>query len=263
MKFIMKQRLVVWVFLSLICPALKAGTTCKPIKMTPQLYNQSSYTALSVQKKLTQSDAQVALLARVGTNLEKYGLRYSHVGFVIKDYPGAPGKWTVLHLLNECGTTSSSIYAQGLMNFFMDDLVSMDYQLVIPDLPTQRKLHALLLTDRVKQLHNKRYSLIAYPYSTRYQNSNQWVLEVLASALTNKPSPSRAAVQHYLLKTGYKPTVIKIDPFARLGASMFNSTVSFADHPVREQQTNQFSTVTVVSIVNYLKQQHLIQKIIN
>ncbi len=34
-----------------------------------------------------------------------------------------------------------------------------------------------------KALHETRYNVVAYPFATDYQNSNQWVLEVLAAAM--------------------------------------------------------------------------------
>ncbi|WP_419418742.1 DUF2145 domain-containing protein [Legionella sp. D16C41] len=262
MKFLMLPRLFWCLLLFIVCPAMEAGTSCKKISVKPELYIQATRIALEAQNKLNKSHAQVALIARVGTNLEKYGLHYSHVGFVIKDYPNAVGKWTVLHLLNECGTAYSSLYAQGLMNFFLDNLYSMDYQIIIPDFDTQKKLNNILLTNKIKKLHSKYYSVLAYPYSTMYQNSNQWILEVLAASLQNKAVDSRRNLQKYLLKTGYKPTVIKLSPVTKLGASMFNTSVAFNDHPSHELLTNQFSTVTVESIVNYLKQHKIIQKII-
>src|SRR5262249_4160522 len=121
----MKSKIVLGLSLILFLPALRAGTTCEQVSNQPELYINASRMAIEAQKKLDKLDAQVVLIARVGADLRKYGLRYSHVGFAVKKYPGMPGKWTIVHLLNGCNTSTSRIYAQGLMNFFMDDLYSL------------------------------------------------------------------------------------------------------------------------------------------
>lgn len=237
-----------------LCPVLFAGTSCERITPSPLLYVNASRQALDVQKKLNRLQANVVLIARAGTNLSKYSLRYSHVGFAVKNYPGMPGQWTILHLLNECGTSYSSLYAQGIMNFFMDNLYTQDYQLIEPDFATQSRLLQALSPTKIKQLHNKNYSIIAYPFSNKYQNSNQWVLEVLAASINPEKTPTQHAAQIYLHKTGYKPTVIRVDPLSKLGATLFNH-IAFDDHPGSENRLNQFSAVTVISITNYLKKQ--------
>ncbi|KGP62891.1 hypothetical protein EP47_07765 [Legionella norrlandica] len=241
----------------------QAGTTCTQNQFKPELFINASRSALAIQKDLNRSAATVALIARVGSNLQKYGLHYSHIGFAVKNYPGRPGQWTVLHLLNECGTTNSSLYAQGLMNFFMDNLYSMDYQIMIPDTATQNKVKTMLMPDTVKQMHNSHYNMIAYPFSAKYQNSNQWILEVIAISLNPNTPHSHTAAQHYLLKTGYRPSLIHINPMEKIGASMFNKHIAFDDHPFAEQKSHNFSTVTVISIENYLKKRNVLQKIIN
>lgn len=50
--------------------------------------------ARKVADKLDDSGAQVALVARVGQDLSKYKLRFSHLGFVVRNHPD--GKWSVV-----------------------------------------------------------------------------------------------------------------------------------------------------------------------
>ena len=223
------------------------------------VYINASNKALEVQQKLNKLNPEVALIARVGSDLRQYGLHYSHLAFVVKNYPGAPGKWTFIHLLNQCNTPYSAIYKQGLMNFFLDDLYSLDYQITIPNHETQIKLYQALQAKRLHSLHNKQYSMLAYPFSTKYQNSNQWILEVIAKALSPNTISSRKSAQRYLLKTGYKPSIIKIGGLSKIGASLFNKHIQFDDHPIEEQRSNQFSTISVISVVNYLRNHDVIK----
>lgn len=255
MKTLSKIIICLLIFL---CHMVMAGTQCQQPTYQPKQFVIAGNKALEVHQTLNALNPQVALIARVGMDLHRYGLHYSHVGFVVRDYPGKPGKWTVIHLLNECGTNHSSIYAQGLMNFFMDDIQSPDYQITIPKPALQQKLYAQLKADKIYRYHNKRYNMLAYPFSTKYQNSNQWVLEVIAAANYPKTSQSRHGVQKILRKTGYKPTPIRLGVLTKLGASMFHHNIKFDDHPSRENLQHRYTTVTVRSIIEYLQLKHLI-----
>lgn len=239
--------------------AAYAGTACKSHTASADEFYKASRTALSVAKKLDQSGANVALLARVGSDLSRYGLHYSHVAFVVKNYPGRLGKWTVIHLLNECNKPTSSLYAQGLMNFFMDNLYSQAYQITIPDEPLQVRLAQSLKPAVVERLHGNQYSMIAYPYSSLYQNSNQWVLEMLADADKPTPRHTRQSAQDFLRRTGYRPSIIAIDPLARFGASLTNAAIRFNDHPDTENRSRHYAIVSVDSVVAYLQRRGHVQ----
>ena len=252
----LNTKLLIGLLLSITARIGLAGNACEHTQIKPQLFLNASKKALEMQQQLNRLNPKVALIARVGSDLKQYGLYYSHVGFVVKNYPGKKGKWTIVHLLNQCDLPKSSIYKQGLMNFFMDDLYTFDYQITIPTEATQEKLYQTLVSQQKQSLHNSSYSMIAYPFSTKYQNSNQWVLEVIASSLNPQSTYSRKAAQAYLRKTHYQASIIKIDGFSKLGASLFSSHVRFDDHPLEEQRRNKISTVTVFSVVDYLRKQH-------
>lgn len=246
-------KILIALLISLNCPALMAGQNCRQQNISPQTFIKASQTAIRIQSELNHLNPRVAIIARAGTDLSKYGMRYSHVAFVVKEYQGRPNQWTVLHLLNQCGTEQSSIYSQGLMNFFLDNLYKMDYQIMIPNQALQKKLFENLHGRNIKRLHQKHYSMLASPYSQRYQNSNQWVLEMLADSLNPNPGHSRYTAQKYLRKTGYRPAVIRVDAIERLGVNLFKSNIKFDDHSRQEQQYNKYYTVSVESIYRYLK----------
>ena len=86
--------------------------------------------AQQTRDALDASGAEVGLIARVGQDLSKYHLRYSHFGIVWRDNPA--GRWMVTHELNSCGSASSSIYNEGLGNFFLDDMFAYETLVVIP-----------------------------------------------------------------------------------------------------------------------------------
>ena len=93
--------------------------------------------------------------------------------------------------------------------------------------------------------------MIAYPFSTKYQNSNQWVLEFLAAAQAGG-AVTRESAQEYLKDGGYIPDLVWISGFKRFGASLFRANVRFDDHPDAESENGRYSFVSVRSILRYL-----------
>lgn len=226
---------------------------CHASEYAPSIIDQASDRALSLQEHLRKMRAKVVLLARVGSDLSSYHIHYSHVAFAVYHFQRKIPKWTVIHLLNLCGSSQSAIYEQGLMNFFLDDVHNFDYQISVPSVDLQDKILKVLHSQLREKLHNPNYSLIAYPFSTKMQNSNQWILEVVTAALFSLQN--RAEVQLALMHTHFRPQLIHVNALKRLGAQLFKDNIYFSDHPISERRTNQFSVVSVASIISYLKAQ--------
>lgn len=243
--------LVLIVCLSISIHAI-AGTACSDKPQTPETVRTALELALKTKKALDASGAQVALIARVGVDLSKYNLRYSHLGFVWRDHP--EGRWLLIHELNECGTASSALFNEGLGNFFLDDLFAYETMVMIPSAATQERIVALLAAGRVTSFHDAHYNMVAFPFSTQYQNSNQWALETLASAFSiENPIRTREQAQAWLKLSGYAPTTLEIPTLTRLGARMFKANVAFDDHPMDRRMAGHIDTVTVESVDRFLK----------
>lgn len=187
---------------------LQAGQVCEDKPPSAEGVVQAFRAAYRLHIRLEQQSPQVALVARVGQDLSKYGLRYSHIAFVHKD--AGSGMWRVKHLLNACGTAESALWEEGLANFFLDDPFTYDALLLVPSPALQERLQ-IALRDRqgLHRLHQARYNMLSYPFSTRYQNSNQWVLEVLAAAVaapSELAQAERKTAQDWLQRTQYQPS---------------------------------------------------------
>ena len=219
---------------------------------------------------LDESQASVALVARAGQDLRQYHLRYSHLGIAQKD---AQGRWIIMHELNECGTAKSGLFNEGLANFFMDDPFQYESLILIPQTQLQEKILATLNSPIAKNLHFSQYNMLAFPFSTQYQNSNQWVLEVLATALSRQLSNEnnantineRIKAQAWLQTNQYQPDTIALSTFTRLGARLFKANISFDDHPFGRRMAGKIDTVTVESVARFMQKQDILltQKIIN
>ena len=229
-----------------ITPA-EAGRSCEQRAPTAEVLSKSLDLAVKTRSALDATGAEVALVARVGRDLSKYGLRFSHFGVAWRDHPD--GRWSVVHKLNECESSRSAIYAEGLGNFFSDDLFAYEAWVLVPREEIQRRLARTLARDSGVAFHRPIYSLVSYPFSTKYQNSNAWALELLASALDEGDTVTDgASAQTWLKANGYEPTRFPLGPLTRLGGRVFRANIAFDDHPPSLRWTNRIDTVTVESV---------------
>jgi hypothetical protein len=191
-----------------------------------------------IKAELEQSGQSLALIARSGLDLSRFGVRYSHAGLSLKASANTP--WSVRQLYYACDEKKPRLYDQGLSGFVLGlDAPDLGYVSVV-FVPPERALaleHAALDNRQALQLLGADYSANAYPFSERYQNCNQWVMELLASAwgapttdLDDAQSP-RAQAQRWLLAQGYEPSAIAVGsrPLMWLGA--FIPWIHGDDHP--------------------------------
>ena len=100
------------------------------------------------------------------------------------------------------------------------------------------------------------WSMVAWPWATRYQQSNQWALETLALAM--EPSATdRARAQSWLQFKGYVPTTLRIDAMKRLGARVGSAHIAFDDHPNAQRFADRIDTVTVDSVFRFVQSARL------
>ena len=239
--------------LGAMAPAAMAGQSCEQRPVTAAQLSHALSLAERVHARLAAHDTDIAILARVGSDVSAYGLRWTHAGLVYR-VDGAQG-WRVLHKLNYCGRDSADLYRQGLANFFLDDPEEWRAWLLIPGADLQRQIAAALRTGAAQALNEPRYSMIAYPFALRFQNSNQWLLELLAVAADPSQAADRSSAQRWLRRTGYEPGSVAITPFKRFGASVARPNISFNDHPLADRLQGSYKLVTVESLEQYLRGQ--------
>lgn len=228
-----------------------AGRQCEVKKTSAQAFVNGIKLAEKTHNLLEVSNAQVALIARVGQDLSAHGLRYSHLGYVWRDHP--KGRWMVVHELNQCGTARSALYDQGLANFFLDDLFAYEAMILIPAPQSQVRLAAMLRSGASTRMHHARYNMLAYAFSTEYQNSNQWVLEAYAASDSDMQVDHRGRAQAWLRAAGYRPGTVQVSAGQRLGARLFSANIAFDDHPFARRAAGRIDTVTVESVMHFVR----------
>lgn len=239
--------------------AAHAGRSCADKPPAVDAIARSMALAEHTAKALDRSGAQVVVLARMGQNLSEYNIRYSHLGLAYRD---GSNKWRVVHKLNQCGSAYAAVYRQGLGEFFLDDLYQYEAAVVIPKPEVQAKLLPMLKDNaRVAQLNTPAYSMVAYPWATTYQQSNQWAIETFA--MTQEPAAqarllyTRADAQAWLQLQGYQPTTLRISALKRLGGRMTAANIAFDDHPNEKRFSDRIETVTVDSVFAWLNRSGL------
>jgi hypothetical protein len=187
-----------------------------------------------IKTELETSGAQLALVARSGLDLSRFGLRYSHAGFSLKASPNTP--WSVRQLYYACDEGRPRIFDQGLSGFLLGtDDPSIGYVSVVlmPAAEASEVEQAALDNARALRLLNTTYSANAYAWGLKYQNCNQWVVEMLATAWgriddTDQP---RALAQRWLAEHDYAPTRVEVGNRALIWASAFVPWLHSDDHP--------------------------------
>ena len=251
----MKLRLRFVLALAIVAGAnvAEAGRSCEQRAPDALDVQRAMTLAEHTARRLDETGAQVVVLGRIGQDLSKYGQRYSHMGLAYRD-----GKvWRVAHKLNQCGSAQAAIYRQGLGEFFLDDLFDYQAGIVVLSPAVQAKLLPVLVDNRrLAQLHTPAYSMVAYPWATAYQQSNQWALETLA--MTQDPAATtRPRAQAWLKLEGYEPSTLHLTALTRLGARMTAANVAFDDHPNDKRFSDRIETVTVDSVFAWLQRSGL------
>ena len=241
-----------------LCQPAHAGRSCDVRPPTPQAVQRGLDLAQRTADALDASGADVVVLARAGQDLSKHGLRWSHIAFAYRDAGDAgDGRWRIVHKLNLCGAASADVYRQGLGEFFLDDPFEYRAAFVVLTPAAQALLKPLLVDNgRVAQLNEPAYNMLAYPWSQRYQQSNQWALETLA--LGHEPAAlNRERAQAWLRLHGYEPTVLHIDALTRLGARLTRANIAFDDHPNDKRFSDRIETVSADSVFDWLQRSGL------
>lgn len=189
-----------------------------------------------LREELAGAGDSVALVSRSGLDLSRFGIRYSHAALAWRSEEGV---WSARQLYYACDESRPRIFDQGLAGFAMGtDDPKVGY-LSIVRLPPESALAlrpALLDRPRVQHMLAAQYSASAYAYGTRYQNCNQWVMEMLAAGWGDLADGDdlRERAQAWLRGQRYAPQPVDVDSRLLMLASYFVPLVHLSDHPEQD-----------------------------
>ena len=211
-----------------------------------------------VREELAASGQQVALIARSGLDLRRVDERYSHEGVAIKDSDGKP--WSVRELYYSCEDHEPRIFDEGFTGFVTGtDDPGLGY-ISLVFLPSGRA--EPLRTTAVDKHHalgvlGASYSANAYPFSTRHQNCNQWVMELLADAWgagdAETDADARTRAQAWMRAQGYLPTVFTVSAHPMTWLADVVPWLANDDHPPEEIAHNRYNVSMPQSIETFVQ----------
>jgi len=212
-----------------------------PTELTAEQKDRLLRFAAVIKNELDRSGAALALVARSGLDLRRFGLRYSHAGVSLKASPNTP--WSVRQLYYACDEQRPRLFDQGLSGFlFGTDDPSIGYvsAVLVPAPEADALARSALDNTRALRLLSATYSANAYAWGLTYQNCNQWVIELLAAAWDTAPvaadadadtAAARGRAQRWLAAHGYAPTRIEVGNRLLMWAGAVVPWLHDADHP--------------------------------
>lgn len=224
----------------------------------------------TVQDALAATGASAVLISRSGLDLSRFRIRYSHTAIAWKrggdgenDGQGGneSGAWSARQLYYACDEGHPRLYDQGLAGFVMGiDDAALGYVSIVALTPeaAQALRSAALDTSRALHLLAARYSANAYPFSLRYQNCNQWVMELLAVAWGALPDGDglRQRAQQWLREAPYKPEPVDVGSHALIFASNFVPLLHLDDHPKEDIYALKLHVSLPVNVEAFVRGQH-------
>jgi hypothetical protein len=220
-----------------------------------------------IKAELERSATVAALVARSGLNLGWLGQRYSHAGFALRSSPAGP--WAVRQLYYACDDRQPRLFDQGMPAFLMgtdDPALGYVSVLLLPAEDSAQIEPMALDSRRALQLLGPSYSANAHAFSAKYQNCNQWVIEMLALAWgagvdgaagsgDDLPADApRTAAQTWLRGAGYEPTVFALGWRPLTALTAFSPYLHRDDHPDEDLARAQFRVSMPAAIEAFVHQ---------
>lgn len=209
--------------------------------------------AIKLFTYLEENAQQMAIVSRAGSDLSENKFKFpkeqtfSHAGIAWKSTED--GKWRFKHLLNVCAGDEGKIFVQSLATFFTDEPFYYDVKVAVPSLELQEKTVAVLESNLANKMLNSNYSSIANPFNTEFQNSNMWVLTILATAQGG--TNTRMDAQEFYKNNGFTPSKVKVGRWKGLFAG-FIANATLDDHTRKEKKKKWYNFVSAASLYDYI-----------
>lgn len=247
-------------------------------------------------QQFNKANANVVLLGNVGKDVSEQAFKnpehfydntnhshkYMHTGLAYKD--PVTSEWKVIHLLNEygpCGKITNKSYISNgkLRNFYTNPHFKMDILYKIPSKALQDKILQTIVDS--PNLHNPNYNGIANPQAIgkeriNRQNSNQFILNILATAKKDSPDCQSAIRMHEMKEDfkkigfmqrdmyqaqicanalGYRPSLVvasKLQSFEAAIDPGIVPEITTSDHSLKSKFNSEYPFASAASIFSFL-----------
>ncbi len=222
---------------------------------------QAAAFSKQVERDLAAKGARIAIVFRTGRPRSELpdGISYTHGAFwnfvpINLDDGREINGYAVYNLYHGDGKTlakdKSYLHQDFPLDFVAPTAVD-DMAVIIPSPEMQRRIMEVMASPTYKALHIEPYSLVSNPHDIKYQNCNEFMLDVIAAAAwhTNDMKQIKAN-----LKQHFKPTEVKTNLIERLLGPIADSRLKTDD------QRGPIMTVTYESMATFMKDNGLLQE---
>lgn len=217
--------------------------------------------AKRVEKYAASQGARVFVLSRLGTPRSEMpkGVAYTHVGLAvyseIQTENGEKIKgYAIYNLYQDTNRPEVSNLAIDYPVDFFAGAVELSSGMLIPVPKLQRKLLNQLEKGSQYKLHNAQYSIVSNPYTTRFQNCTEHLLDVLFASIYDTDSIAQIKANQ---RAYFVAKRIKLSPFKRLLAPIFEQSIDLSDHGKRIKVAT-FTTIARFMLDNQLAENYAV-----
>ncbi|MBR9825618.1 MAG: DUF2145 domain-containing protein [Alphaproteobacteria bacterium] len=232
-------------------PTAEAGSGAEPI--TPFAIEDSADFAKQIERDLAAQGTRLALVFRSGRPREDLpdGIAYTHGAFWIyaeaQTVDGETHRGYAVHNLYHFAEDRRQSYlAQDWpINFVQGDVVG-EVGVIIPTPELQRRILMLFASGAYRELHHPDYSLISHPHDLRYQNCNEYMLDVIAAAIWETTDRERLKRN---LDAHFEPARLRTSLLERMFGPSVDDRIRLEDHSGTIRTTT-FSAIADFMIEN-------------
>jgi hypothetical protein len=187
-----------------------------------------------IEQELAARGARVAIVFRSGRAREDLpdGVRYTHGAFWVhsavatQDGRNLSG-YSVHNLYHgTADPTRSSLVQDWPLNFTFGDAIG-EVGIIIPTPEMQRRILQMMVFGAYEDLHNPDYALLSNPHDMRFQNCNEFIIDVIASAVWQTDDRRQIKAN---LDAWYEPTHLRLGLFERLFGPSADPRLRMSDH---------------------------------
>ena len=242
-------------------PALAAAdgisTSAAAAHLTPP---QAAAFSKQIEDNLGARGVRVAMVFRTGRPRAKLpkGISYTHGAFwVYRTIRTEDGRtlngYAVYNLYAGDGQAwpqdRSRLVQDWPVNFTIGSAVD-DVGVIIPSPEMQRRILEVIDSPRYEALHNPSYSLVSNPWSGKYQNCNDFMLDVIASGLWNTDDAAQIRADE---RAHFTPTLVQANGLMRLFGPLVDKRLKTDD------QDGPIRTATYESMAEFLRANGLLE----
>ena len=187
-----------------------------------------------IERDLAAKGARVAVVFRSGMDREKLpkGIRYTHGAFwVYQALVNEDGEefngYAVYNLYNSTEKPQESYLEQDFPINFALPMKVEEVGVIVPTPEIQRRILAVMASSSYSALHEPAYSLISNPHDARYQNCNEFMLDVISAGIWETDDRAQLKAN---LGAAFKPTKIEANVFERFFAPIVDRRLITKDH---------------------------------